>query len=156
MCMSLTWIFACTVYALGSYTVMKDRHVNLSLHEYAYLVMFIVQMSLCWAMLQLSEFFSRRCERRFCGQGVDGAKPFARVSTIKLPFTPFRTKPVWILYKPILLSHFIFDCTSNAGAYTCLCHKIQTQTPIGIVYIYLIIAVDFIMICILHVIHCRS
>ena len=45
------------------------------------------------------------------GQGVDrlnGAEPFACVPTIKLSFTPFRTKPVGILYKPTLLYHIIF------------------------------------------------
>ena len=37
--------------------VMNDRHVNSSLHKYVHLVMFIVQMSLCWAKPQSSKFF---------------------------------------------------------------------------------------------------
>ena len=81
--------------------------------------------------------------------------PFACMPTIKLTITRFRTNPVWILYKPILLSHIIFDFVWNAGAYTCLCHKIHRPSYIGIVHIYFILAVVFIMICVLHVIYCR-
>ena len=96
---------------------------------------------------------------RFCGLGVDrlnGADPFACMPTIKLSFTPFRIKPVRILYKSILLSHIIFDVVQKADAYTCLCHKIHTPSSIGIVYTYFVVAVVFIMICILHAIYCRA
>ena len=53
------------------------------------------------------------------------------------------------------ISYYIWHCIK------CWClhvyvPKIHTPSFIGIVYIYFIIAVVFIMICILHVIHCRT
>ena len=36
---------------------MNDRRVNLSLHKYVHIVMFIVQMSLCWTKPESSDFF---------------------------------------------------------------------------------------------------
>ena len=91
--------------------VMNDRHANSSLHKYVYLVMFTVQMSLCWAKPQSSKFLRGGVKEGSVDTAWFGlmGQNHLPVPTIKLSFTPFRTKPVWILYKPTLLSHIIFD-----------------------------------------------
>ena len=57
VCVVFNFDFLCVQYMyLDLDIVMNDRHVNSSLHKYVHLVMFIVQMSLCWAKPQSSKF----------------------------------------------------------------------------------------------------
>ena len=58
MCMCcLELLFLCVQYMyLDLDIVLNDRHVISFLHKYVHLVMFIVQMSLCWAKPHSSKF----------------------------------------------------------------------------------------------------
>ena len=132
--------------------VMNDRHVNSSLHKYVHLVMFTVQMSLCWAKLQSSKFHrggvkEGSVDRVWIGLSVCPLSNFRSHRFVQNPFG-YRTNLLFYLILYLTLYKML--------VLTCLCPKIHTPYFIGIVYIFFIIAVVFIMICILHVIYCRA
>ena len=138
--------------------VMNDRHVNSSLHKYVHLVMFTVQMSLCWAKPQISKFL-----RGGVKEGSVDTAWIALMGQNQLPVCPLsNSRSHRFVQNPFgYYTNLLFYLISYLTLYkmlvlTCLCPKIHTPSFIGIVYIYFIIAVVFIMICILHVIYCRA
>ena len=138
--------------------VMNDRHANSSLHKYVHLVMFTVQMSLCWAKPQSSKFLRGgvkegsvdRAWIGLLGQNHLPVCPLSNFRSHRFVQNPFG------YYTNLLFYLILYLALYKMLVLTCLCPKIHTPSFIGIVYIYIIIAVVFIMICILHVIYCRT
>ena len=136
--------------------VMNDRHANSSLHKYVHLVMLRVQMSLCWAKPQSSKFLRGGVKEGsvdtawigLMGQNHLPVCPLSNFRSHRFVQNPFG------YYTNLLFYLILYLTLYKMLVLTCIFPKIHTPSSIGIVYIYFIIALVFIMICILHVIYC--
>ena len=91
-------------------------------------------LCLCWARYQLSEKFSRQCERKFYLRG--SAEPFCYQITIEL-FSQKSYATYLDSHRPYFLFHIMFDFVYRVGAYirVGLWHKIHTLYPTDSIYV---------------------